>query len=460
MKDPRLIEGQWHIFGDDQAAAYGTLRVEPESGLSLDVKIPRNSEDGAIRRPFWEFNCPETIHGIEGQGQPVTLLGCMSAQSSYTGGLDTYHIRPLLGILGGHFGKWNEITTQTVRADYSLLDQWLRRSTIKAQNDSERMVFTQGPIPEIAVPLPNDEQIVITCAYTQQHGIGELHLTQRHSAHFNFAKLKPVTEIRAKYVHVFRQMLTLFTGSEVFIDEIEFAGSQLSKNKLLNSTLDPASAKRELSYGRVLVPYDEIAARFPEIVASWFAYYAEMESIFNLYFSACWNTDMPVTTKFLLLAQALEAYHNRSPRYNSAVQSTEDFRRRVDAIIAGVAEEKEKTWLREKLSHANQKTLAQRLDELIGTHHKEVTSFIPDSAEFAKTVRHARNYLTHFDEELRRRKKVPDVTPLTKIRIQMKALLEICFLRDLKLPESAVNRVVARTQNIKFVSLESSPSNS
>ncbi|MGD0252760.1 MAG: HEPN domain-containing protein [Verrucomicrobiota bacterium] len=460
MKDPRLIEGQWYIFGDDQAAAYGTLRVEPESGLSLEVKIPRNLEDGAIRRPFGNFNCPETIHGIESQGQPITLLGCMGAESSYTDGLDSYRIRPLLGIVGGHFGKWNEITSQTVRADYSILDQWLRRSTIKSQHDSECMVFTQGPIPGIEVPLPDDEQIVITCGYTHQLGIGELHLTQRHSAHFNFPKPRPVTEIRAKYVHVFRQMLTFFTGSEVFIDEIEFAGGQFSKNKLINSTLDPASAKRELSYGRRLVDYLEIADRFPEIVASWFAYHSEMEPIFDLYFSACWNTEMPVTTKFLLLAQALEAYHSRSPRYESAVQKTEDFRHRVDAILAGVAEDTEKTWLQKKLCHANQKTLAQRLDELIGTHHKEVASFIPDSAAFAKTIRHTRNYLTHFDEELRRRKKVPEITSLTKIRIQMKALLEICFLRDLKLPEIAVSRVVARTQNIKFVSLESFPSNS
>ena len=79
MKDSRLIEGQWHIFGDDMAAAYGTLRVEPESGLNLDIKIPRSSKDGTIRRSLGEYNCPETIHGIESQGQPVTLLGCMIA---------------------------------------------------------------------------------------------------------------------------------------------------------------------------------------------------------------------------------------------------------------------------------------------------------------------------------------------------------------------------------------------
>lgn len=463
MKDPRTIEGQWHIFGDDHAAPYGTLRVEPETGISLDVKVLRTSDVAAPQSAFGRFICPGTIHGFDSHGHPITLFACMTAQSSTPKGLDgleTYAIQPILGILGGHYSYWSEITAQTVRANYSLLDHWLGRSTIQAHTDSERATFTQQPLPDIAVRLPDDEEFVITCGFTQEHGIGELHLTQQHTVHFNFPRPRPLSRIRARYVHVFRQLLTLFTGSEVFIDAIEFSGRDFSKSELLSSNQGIASAQRKLSPGRVLVHYHEIAERFSEIAGRWFVYHSEMEPILNLYFSACWNSEMPGTTKFLLLAQALEAYHSRSPQCNSAVESTKAFRQRIDAILANVSEEKVRGWLREKLRHANQKTLAQRLNDLIGTHQQEVASFIPDPDSFAKTIRHTRNYFTHFDEDLRRRGKVAEVTQLAKIMIQMRGLLEICFLRDLGLPETAVKRVVARVRQVEFISLESSPSNS
>jgi hypothetical protein len=41
MRIPRTIQGQWQIFGDDQAPAFGTLKFDPETGLILDVRRHR-----------------------------------------------------------------------------------------------------------------------------------------------------------------------------------------------------------------------------------------------------------------------------------------------------------------------------------------------------------------------------------------------------------------------------------
>lgn len=454
MKDSLKIEGQWHIHGKDQPPVYGELTSDPEAGLTLNAKILRASGDylpGAFAN---SFACPETIHGFDSRRQPITLLACMVSQASNSDSLDTYEIRPLLGIVGEHFGNWQEVKAQTVSATLSLLDPWLNRSTIRQTIESERSVFVQKPLPEIEIRLPDNEQIVITCSYSQTGGHGELHLKQQHVTHFNFATPEPLSKVRNKYIHVFRQLISFLTGSEVFIDSIHF-GRGFTRCDLLSRNDGATTAQRKLSYGRVLVHYNDLNKAFPSLVARWFRYYSEMEAILNLYFAARWNKDIPITTKFLLLAQALEAYHSRSSNYTSAVQDKSEFRQRICTLLRGVVDRQEKDWLREKLQHANQKTLAQRLSDLIVAHQKDAAQFLKDPDDFATTIRHARNYFTHYDEELRRKGKIPSATTLSHLTLQMRALLEICFLRDLGLPELAIQRVIRGVQDVRYVSLES-----
>lgn len=454
MKAPPTIEGQWHIFGDDKPAPYGTLRIDSEEGLALETKMPRSQ--GQAHNPLLPtITCPETIHGIDSCGEPVTLLGCMVSEASNSVGLDTLTVHPLLAITGGHFSSWPTIMAQTVRARFSILDAWLNRSTIQTTLAGETTAFTQKALPLINVPLGAGTEIVISCGYTHQHGVGELHLTQAHSVHFNFNKPERVSKVRGEYLYVFQQLLTLLSGSQTFSDEIQFSGHDLTKYELLSSNNGAASANRKISQGHILVHYHEVEAGFPALVARWFRYYSEMEAILNLYFTARWNNEVPLTTKFLLLAQALEAFHNRSRKYTSAAQPKPEFRKRIDALLKGVSDRKEADWLREKLQHANQKTLAQRLGDLMADHQKEIASFVSDPGAFATTVRHTRNYFTHFDEDLRRKGKIPDTTTLAKTTLQMRALLELCFVRDLQLPEAAAQRVTRRVQNIGFVSIES-----
>ena len=455
MKGPLTIEGQWQILGDDRPAPYGTLRVDPEAGLTLEAKMPlaktAMAHRGASRDPF---ACPQTIHGLDSRGRPISLLGCMVSEARDSGGMETWTIKPLVGITGGQFESWSGVTARTVRATFSLLDPWLSRSTIRANLDSDHLTFTQRPIPDINIPLPNNEQIVITCDYSQQQGIGELHLTQQHVTHFNFPKLEVLSRVLGNYVHVFRQLLTFLTGSEAFMDSLQFTNDDTSECDVLSGNRGGSSAPRKISLRQVLVRYDEVPIPFPDFVAQWFRYHSEMEAILNLYFTARWSRDMPVTTKFLLLAQALEAYHARSSQYASAVQTRDEFRQRIAALLKAIQDHQERHWLREKLQHANQKTLAQRLSELIAVHEKEAAEFLPDPEVFAATVRRTRNYFTHFDEELRRRGKIPSITALSKLTLEMRALLEICFLRDLGLPDAAIHRVISGLQQVEFVSLE------
>jgi hypothetical protein len=97
--------------------------------------------------------------------------------------------------------------------------------------------------------------------------------------------------------------------------------------------------------------------------------------------------------------------------------------------------------------------VAERLSDIIQHHLTDVRRFVPAPAAFADTVRHTRNYYTHFDERARRQGKVAEGEDLILATFRMRALLQIIFLRDLGLPQSAVDRVVAHVQDIELISL-------
>jgi hypothetical protein len=113
----------------------------------------------------------------------------------------------------------------------------------------------------------------------------------------------------------------------------------------------------------------------------------------------------------------------------------------------------EQAWLKEKLRHANEKTLAQRLEDILASAPSETAQFIPDSAAFAARVRHTRNYYTHFTSELREKgNTVPD-NELPHLTEQMRGLLILCILKDLGISGLPLRKVVHSVTSLHYVSL-------
>jgi hypothetical protein len=157
------------------------------------------------------------------------------------------------------------------------------------------------------------------------------------------------------------------------------------------------------------------------------------------------------------LAQALEVYHNSTPRFTSSVQTKAEFRKRLKTLLC-LAPKAERVWLIEKLQHANQKTLAERLGEILDQHASAVQKFIPNREDFADKIRHTRNYYTHFDDELRRKRKVVEGDELTRLVQQMRTLLSICIFEDLGISGEPISRLIRELSRRHLVSLSSGTS--
>jgi hypothetical protein len=459
MHKPRQINGQWYIFGENQPFVPGVLNFDPESGLTLDAQRHRNP---SLLQAFTTagLEIHGTIRALDDYGSPLSLFGCALSSRSSSAGMDTFKILPLHAFIGAHYQQFSNVVFNTVRANYSLLDFWLLRSSLTRDvSEAGYSRYSQHPLPDIVAALQNDVYLTITTSLRSENRAfpPSVTLTQNHSVQFEFPCPILCTEISNDYIYVFGRLLSFLTGFEVFVDSIRFPRNryQFMEVEWFHAARGISTAKRE-HIREPLVSYEEIGSELPALITRWFVYQAEMEAITNLYFTAISNLDIPGSTRFLLLAQALEAYHGRSSRFEGEVQSSDVFRQRRNTLIAAFPEN-ERSWLQEKLHHANQKTLAQRLEELIADQRASVTQFITDTNLFANTIRWTRNYNTHFseDEEDRIERgagRIAQGADLLLYAEQMRAILELLFIRDLGLPNTAIDRVIQRVAGMHVVS--------
>jgi hypothetical protein len=458
MNKPRTIEGRWWIFGLEKDPHFGALAFDPEDGCKLEIKMPQQvSFEDVIRqtRDQWKVSVPRRIHGRDKHGAPVVLFGCYCHSHSVSAGLATYEIsaiRALLGCVDSH----EEPKFDSAYIDYSLLHQWLGRTSIGPAKPDTKYWVTHSPQPDISADLGDGTILIIHSQAFPSHSVTEFRITEKQQVELKFSKPLPVAAIMMRYVEPFRRMLSLFAGPEVFVDEVFFGAKGERRKAEFVELLEPnrgvGRADRKLIFANALVPYREIESDFPKIVQRWFRYHEQLDAVLNLYFATVFNRHLYSNHEFLFLAQALEVYHARNPNFTRAERPRTEFRQMVKTILSSVPHPLRR-WLDEKLRYANEKTLAQRLDDILDRHPSEVATFIPDRAYFTSKVRQTRNYYTHYDEELKRKGKIAEGEELFRIATQMRRLLEISILRDLGIIGTAIRRFINRWQEVDFVSV-------
>lgn len=458
MNKPLTIKGQWWIFGPDKAPQFGVLSFDPEDGCRLEVNVSqRVSPDDVVLQAtdHSRKSIPQRIHGRDKHDNPVVLLGSYCQRRSISSGLATYEIRAIRTLLGcTDLGE--EPKFDTAYLEYSLLHQWLGRSSIGPGNADTKAFVTHSPQPELIVKLADDTSLTIHAQALPSQDVAEHRITEKQQVELTFGSPLTVQAIMMRYAEPFRRMLSLFTGREVFVDQVHFGVREENRREefveLLEQNHGVQRADRELLFVNALVQYREIEADFPKIVQRWFEYHEHFDAVLNLYFATVFNRHLYSNHEFLFLAQALEVYHARNSNFTTAERPRAEFRKAVKDILCSVPHPLRR-WLDEKLRYANEKTLAQRLDEILDQHPTEVPIFIPDRVSFASKVRHTRNYYTHYDEELKRKGKIAEGEKLFRIATQMRRLLEISILKDLGIAGKAIQRFINRWQDADFVSV-------
>ena len=383
---------------------------------------------------------PGVIHGIDECNKPVTLFGCCCSGRRWTSGLQACRIDSIAGISNFRGSSWDDAKFSAACVRYTLLSQWTNRHPApEAQPEGPLLCFKVGINDLLEVELSPSVRFKIEETMRPDGFVDEFRIEMRHRAWFLFPTPTPAETILKNYASVFLRLLCLLIGERAFIEEISLYDQDpfapptehhSRKSELFKENAGVTWAKRDVYASQMLAPFEEISSYASSIFKRWFECHDRLEPVVDLYFIIVRNRALTVPSRFLFLAQALEVYHAYSGKFSSTDQSADVHKARVKAILQSAPTEHQ-PWLKAKLCYSNQKTLAQRLAEILSLHGNEASSLTAGIADFADKVRHGRNYYTHYGQKPRRSGKVPEGSELARITLALQALLQVCLLKEL-----------------------------
>ncbi|MCA9397096.1 MAG: hypothetical protein KC649_07975, partial [Candidatus Omnitrophica bacterium] len=135
--------------------------------------------------------------------------------------------------------------------------------------------------------------------------------------------------------------------------------------------------------------------------------------------------------------QALEAYHRRvmGGEFMSGTD-LDDLRNILMNAIPETTTGDFRKSLEGKLKYINEFSLMKRLKDIFDQHSEVAKYFGMKRKPFTKLITDWRNYLTHFDEDSRRKLNIPDDQYYLELYyhvVKMKILLECCLMSEIGL---------------------------
>jgi hypothetical protein len=431
------ITGTWWLPGKPEMRIPGTLRFSPEKGGALSLH-------GCFDEKTTMLN-PSVILGASTEGKSLTLCECFETRKSVSSGLSTSTFYSNLMFMGAHFPSRETITFRNLSINYTRLDEWMNASAFKISEPEYghlTVEYTQPMSHEIQID--DSLKIVIEFRYTPPSRYRVQ--TQATVKHRPYVIIVPTDEKSLDYfldlIYDIQNFLTLSAMEPVYPEHI-VGETEASKFKVddhvayrpvevLFRQLERVRSHIVLR-GDLLISFKDIYDQLRESFANWIGTRELLGSVRDLYFGTLYNPGAYLQQQFLSLTQALESYHRI--RIRSEELAPEKHGERLKRIVDSAPEE-DKKWLEEKLKWSNELTFRTRLKELFDGLVETVPSVIGDVDKFAGQVVDTRNYLTHYDPELKNR--AASGTELSRITEKLKIVMQICLIRELGLNESTI----------------------
>jgi hypothetical protein len=493
MLETKAYRGTWWIPGDEKRLS-GVLTVtrgdpvlvvdggfDPSNRERLEVAKREGAREGKgeVEVGFGTPTAQERICG-SADGTLMTLVGCSVTRSK--GGLleyDQVTYRARAAILGQAFEgegiEFDEIEVRTTE-----LEKWIGHAPFPYETKT-----TDGPVdgltelalvhlirPEnIEIPL-NDGAIVTLKFALHTSGLGDLTTEATLVYHpwigVRFSQPRDL-EGATRAVWQVRNFLSLAIGKPLAIlavdgypapsehaDGDEDPEPRERVEILYPVARNPDPPERGVFPWEILFTFGQTRGRLAEVLSAWFGQHELLEPVFALYFGTLYNPELYLEQRFLAFAQAIETYDRRR-RPKVKERDRKQHKALVMEIVAA-APKQERDWLKGKLAWSNDLALAQRLRHILSLC-KNVTARIvggddeDDEEAFVKLVRDTRNYYTHYDPA-GKAKAATDPRDLYRLTVQLRAILETIFLRELDFDCTAIEEILTRSRRFEEIDIQ------
>jgi hypothetical protein len=205
--------------------------------------------------------------------------------------------------------------------------------------------------------------------------------------------------------------LTLLIGETTYIVNIKAYGNDLeiSPGQKTKETIEVFFTQKkpgindEIHPFEMIIPFPRVADKIEKVMALWFLKAQNLRSVYDLFFGTFYNPGMYLQFQFLSLIQAIESYHRvtKGGKYLSD-ESWQPYRENLANQIPIELDGGHRESLKSRIKYGNEYSLRKRLGELLLTIDEKSLSVLFPSINFLTgTIVDTRNYLTHYDDELK-----------------------------------------------------------
>ncbi|MBC7109281.1 MAG: hypothetical protein H5T41_10980 [Methanomassiliicoccales archaeon] len=442
--------GEWWLPQDPNKKVGGTFRFSPDKGVRLELAgVLEDSPSGVF--------APERVWGIvpERRGE-ITLYRCLevSRQISGVGAMISDFVAQT-AFLGAHIDPEKHIFS-SIRFESSELDSWANFRWVEFPQFKDLMskrfcIEFEEPEPFKAI-LDDGTQVLLEARITRP----KLSRIQREVClqRKTFFRIipptpRPYNECR-KLVHTMLDLVSFALLYPAIPTEVVGHTSESgSEVEILYGVSRGASSDRSfLHIYWPLFNFNDICNEFELFVRKWFDIKTRLEPVSNLYLATLRASEMPIELAFLTIVHALEAFHRL--KIGGQELPEEEHQKRVKEITDSVPSQW-RQWLMEKFKYSNEVSLRARLADICEMFIAVANRIIggkKDIKHFISTVIDTRNYLTHYDPELKQ--KAADPITLFDITERLKILVECCLLRELGFSEKWI---VERIKEVRLARL-------
>lgn len=214
-------------------------------------------------------------------------------------------------------------------------------------------------------------------------------------------------EYLVNQMRILRNFMTFSLNTNVYIEECIFHEKNATPDKefsrniyLLDQSLVCNERKSE-RYNSQIILFDLREVENGKVCyKNWLKIYEEKGTSLNMFFSIRYRKEAFLEETFLSLMHTFEDYHRHCSDLRQGIESTEDFEKKMDAIIASCPKEYQR-WLRKALKYSNEINLNWRINTVFMKYNAIIDRLIADKQirqDLIDKIVHTRNYLTHGSE--------------------------------------------------------------
>ncbi len=441
--------GLWWFPDKPDNQVSGVLRLDSGYGANLELI-------GSFVPGFGkQVDYAPIIHGFTTNATKITLWQCQAIRnfSSVKQGnsFTSSTFAPLYLFIGHHFASSEDMVFESLSINYSNLEDWSGINPFEVDYGglpAKVAVSYERPI-EISAEVNNVSISFHHILKTLNQSVSEVSLNQ-----IAILSVRPHTPLHfdilmKDIVYDLRNFLSLAIGQAIYPQIIAGSVPEVDNEvKIFYASGQPAKSSGIQHPRNMLFSLSDISNNFEQILKTWFEKSKALDPVFELYFGILYNSSMYPKVEFLLLAQALEAYHRRIHKgFYLPKKEYTAVAKALKAVMPDELKSELKKNLDSRIDMGNEYTLITRLklilNEVLKPYRAQLDQLIGDIDVFAGTVKATRNYLTHHDKV---KGAITDSTEIYVYAQKMKVVLQMCFLVELGFSPEQISKMISQSR--------------